>query len=95
MNTRTPESQHHQLDRSGKLLLLQILQRGYYTADDLDQLQPPSKDYSTIEKAELVKEYDHILKACEQVLISEDKAKELAKLGVLEYDGSTNLLAEV
>lgn len=95
MRTTAPEPQRIPLNRDSKLLLLQILQRGCYTAAELEQLAPPSKEYSTMEKAELLKEYENTLRACEQVIISEDKAKELAKLGVLEYDGSTRLLVEV
>lgn len=75
------------LDREAKLMLLQVLKRGGWTAEDIAKL-PNSKDVMNRQTdAEMAEELDKLGRMQEAVTIDESKAKELAKAGLLDFDG--------
>lgn len=82
------------LDRDAKLMLLQVLKRGGWTLEDVEKL-PNNKDVTRVQtKAELLADLERYGRIEDAVTIDASKAKELAKAGLLDFNGKHYILTE-
>lgn len=81
------------IDRETKLMLLQVLKRGGWTAEDVEKL-PSYREVIGESKAEILAQLERMHKISEEVTIDESKAKELAKAGLLDFTGKNRILTE-
>lgn len=75
------------IDRECKITLLKVLRRGGWEVEDFAHIPSQDERFKNVSKEDLERELNELQRKMGVVSISEDKARELTKMGLLAFDG--------